>query len=209
MHSQCSNHSAFGGTFGLSLWAAIQVTIVFLVRRCMGTRHLAPASAQPVARLTRPTACTPQALQRWFGSGTPHGIANVSSSSLVLARRPSKRHALMRQAWQRRYKKRLRRSEGSKDIWTRPQNSPAWAVAIAPPRKHMGPPMPPGPLLQAKGQPSIEVQLAGHRRRPAPRLPMLGELDGAPGRGTQGRIRRAASNPDREGHVSSRAGEVH
>ena len=137
--------------------------------------------AQPVARLTRPTACTPQALQRWFGSGTPHGIANVSSSSLVLARRPSKRHALMRQAWQRRYKKRLRRSEGSKDIWTRPQNSPAWAVAIAPPRKHMGPPMPPGPLLQAKGQPSIEVQLAGHRHRPAPRLPMLGELDGAPG----------------------------
>ena len=42
--SPYSNHSASGGTFGLSLWAAIQVAISFLVRRCMGTRHLAPAS---------------------------------------------------------------------------------------------------------------------------------------------------------------------
>ena len=36
---------------------------------------------QPLARLTRPTACTPQARQRWTSR-----LANLSSSSLALAR---------------------------------------------------------------------------------------------------------------------------
>ena len=93
---QNDNHPAFGGAFGLSAHSNYPCSHPahnqLFVRGCkganqLGTNQLAPASltrisrAQLVARLTRPTACTPQVRQRWTSS-----LANLSSCSLTLAR---------------------------------------------------------------------------------------------------------------------------
>ena len=93
---QNDNHPASGGAFGLSSHSNYPCSHPahnqLFVRGCkgasqLGTNQLAPASltrsfrAQLVARLTRPTACTPQVRQRWTSS-----LANLSSCSLTLAR---------------------------------------------------------------------------------------------------------------------------